>query len=405
MRTWTLAPFLAVSAAACSAQQSGAPGAAQPEPAWRAQERDLLRDPVQITFPDRYAKAGEAYFSPDGRWIIFQAIPRPAEGQSPSPHYAMFVARLRADATGKPIAIEDPIRVSREGAANTCGYFHPRTPWRIIFGSTITLPAEDQPAGYQRSTSRYRWQFPAEMEVVTRIVPEVFQDARSRGLADDRDDWAEEDLEAAPLFARPGYDAECAFSPDGRHIVYSHVDPQTKDADLFVFDTLKNVHLPLITAQGYDGGPFFSPDGALVCFRSDRAGNDLLQVYIAVLTFADDGSITGTRAERAVTSNEHVNWAPFWDISGEFLVYSTSEMGHDNYEVFASEVPVGASSEKKPGDLRRKRITHAPGFDGLPAFSNYGRYFMWTSQRGPKLPDEQRPSSQIWIARTGDIAP
>ncbi len=392
-----------LAAGACTAQPTPTPAGAAAEPEWRAAEKGLLREPVQITFPQVFAKAGEAYFSPDGRWIIFQAIPRPAEGQSAGALYAMYVARLRMDASGRPIGIEVPIRVSREGSANTCGFFHPQTPWRIIFGSTINAPSETEPAGYQRSTSRYKWQFPTEMEVVTRIVPEIFQGAR--GQTGHRADWNEGDLNAKPLFEKPGYDAECAYSPDGRHIVYSHVDPETHDADLFVFDTQTRRHLALITAKGYDGGPFFSPDGAMICYRSDRAGNDLLQVYIAVLTFSENGAITGTSAERPVTDNPHVNWAPYWDISGEFLVYATSEMGHDNYEVFASEVPVGSSAEKKPADLRRKRITHAPGFDGLPVFSNDGRHFMWTSQRGDKLPDEQRPSSQIWIARTGDLAP
>ena len=40
---------------------------------WRAEESVMLTAPVQLTGPDRFHKAGEAYFSPDDQRIIFQA--------------------------------------------------------------------------------------------------------------------------------------------------------------------------------------------------------------------------------------------------------------------------------------------------------------------------------------------
>ena len=35
-----------------------------------------------------------------------------------------------------------------------------------------------------------------------------------------------------------------------------------------------------MAADGYDGGPFFSPDEKMICYRSDRQLNDLLQIYV-----------------------------------------------------------------------------------------------------------------------------
>ena len=64
-------------------------------------EDTVLDNRVQLTFPDRFTKAGEAYFSPDGRRVVFQAVEAPASGSDP---YAMFVADL---ATG----IQDDILV------------------------------------------------------------------------------------------------------------------------------------------------------------------------------------------------------------------------------------------------------------------------------------------------------
>lgn len=409
MKARTIRPQAAIASLALVASYATAQADAPPvpetlTPQWAEAEAPALTDHLQLTFPEQFSKAGEAYFSPTGRWIIFQAIPAPEEeGAEPGQFYSMYVARLRHGEDDAIVGIDAPILVSAPGSSNTCGYFHPTEPWRVIFGSTITPPAGDASGGYQRGTSRYRWAFPDEMEVVWRVVPDVFYDGRPReGLTTD---WAEADTEARPLFSKPGYDAECAFSADGRNIVYSHVDPETQDSDLWVYDTLTRVHRPLVVAKGYDGGPFFSPDGAMICYRSDRRGDDLLQVYIGVLAYDDSGAVLGVRTERAVTDNQHVNWAPYWHPWQHFLIYATSEVGHDNYEVFATEVPVGILEKTAPAELKRRRITYAPGFDGLPVFSVDGKYMMWTSQRGPKHADEERPSSQIWVARVVDASP
>jgi TolB protein len=407
---------------------------------WQAEEQGLLSDHVMLTDPERFSRAGEAYFNPDLTWIIFQATERPPAGEEPSPHYNMYVAKLLKDDRGTITGIEEPIQISKPGSANTCGFFDPARPGHVIFGSTLTPPSAVQEAGYQRGESRYAWAFPAQMEVCETFLPQVFALGFARtftqGLtADVWDDFTNTSVQPAlgardwdaaelskPLFERPnGYDAECAFSPDGRHIVFSSIDPDTQDADLWVWDRATGKQTIIVEAEGYDGGPFFSPCGTRICYRSDRVGNDLLQIYVADLAFDDDGAITGIAAEYQLTDNEHVNWAPFWHPSGEHLAYATSQIAHWNYEVFAVEVPpIGAAGNdggnvvaRGPnnagglfeGDVELKRVTHANGFDGLPVYADDGSYMMWTSQRGPKLDNEQRPSSQVWVARVGTTAP
>lgn len=371
--------------------------------AWARAEAASLTDHVQLTFPERFARAGEAYFSPDARWIIFQAIPAAREGEEASAVYAMYVARLVREESGAVRGIEEPILVSAAGSANTCGFFHPSERGRVIFGSTLAAPAGEARSGYQRGTSTYAWQFPDEMEVTTRVVQEIALDGRPRVTMDVP--FAEKELVATALWERAGYDAECAFHPDGRHIIYTRVDAETLDPDLYVYDTAERVHRPLVVAPGYDGGPFFSPDGSMICYRSDRAKNDLLQVYVALLKVDEAGRVMGIDGERALTANEHVNWAPFWHPSGRFLVYTTSEQGHRNYEVYAIEVPSGDRAGVEADGLRKRRLTHAEGFDGLPVFSPDGSLMMWTSQRGAKLEGEDRPSSQLWIASVVDASP
>jgi Tol biopolymer transport system component len=148
----------------------------------------------------------------------------------------------------------------------------------------------------------------------------------------------------------------------------------------------------LTTHSGYDGGPFFSPDGRRLCYRSDRRGDDLLQVFVAELAFDAGGRLTGSAREFQLTDNLHVNWAPYWHPAGRHLVYTTSELGHENYEVFLIDADSGAESGTTKYGTRRRRVTHAPGFDGLPVFDARGERLMWTSQRSADR------SSQVWLA-------
>lgn len=358
-------------------------------------ESDFLEAPVQLTFADRFNRAGEAYFDPSVRWIIFQATPQPEGDAPPSPHYAMYVAKLRFDGAGQITGIEDPIELSAPGTANTCGWFHPTLPGVVLFGSTLAPPADQTSPGYSRDRSRYTWQFPSEMEIVTStvsaIVDDLVTDPAERSRLRARPDLDRPTV----LFSRPGYDAEASWSADGRWVLYANVDPATGDADLWAWIEAQNEHVPLVRQPGYDGGPFISPCGGWICYRSDRRGDNHLQLFAAALDLDSDGLPRGIRAEYQLTDNEHVNWAPFWHPRGDYMVFTSSEVGHHNYEVFAIPFDRAAPEARQP----TFRITESPGFDGLPVFSPDGRYLMWTAQRGADRAADGRPSSQMWLAR------
>jgi hypothetical protein len=440
-------------------------GGEQPAPLdWRQLEAGALANPHQLTQRELYIKAGEAYFSPDDRWVIFQAIEPPVAGKEADPFYAMFVAPVNFNAEGTEMTgLGQAIRVSAPDTANTCGWFDPVRQGRVIFGSTLTRPADEQKSGFQVGSRRYVWMFPAEMEVVQRgVVPMLEIDTKEGGIASTSAEasaaiaWQLEQLKkslsapapadavsgfspgrmkarltaelldldlkrveelaafeklATPVFSRPNYDAECSYSNDGRFILYAHVEPtkagEKANADIYVYDTLTQKHQPIIVGPGYDGGPFFSPDNKRICYRSDRKGDDLLQLFIADLKF-ENGVPVGIEREYQLTDNGAVNWAPFFHPSSEFLVYGSSAVSHSNYEIFAikleKEKLEAAAKASGPGtihvtDLSTVRLTHADGADVLPVFSHDGRFMMWTSQRGPRVAGEERPSSQLWAAR------
>lgn len=368
------------------------------------EEGRFFRNPVQLTFPDRFLRAGESYFNPDATWIIFQGIERPQptlDQPAPAPEsfYAMYVAKLERDPTGTITSLSHVTRISPPGSANTCGWFS-HDGRHVIYGSTIIPPTNESPSGFQVRARQYVWNFPKEMEIVEQ---EIFDPAIP--------DHVRADAPLKPIFERDAYDAECSLTRDGRYLLHTQVrqGSEPADGDLYIFDRVTNTHLPIVTADGYDGGPFFSPDQKWICYRSDRIGNKLLQLYIAELSterLADGGKgPIGLKKEHPLTANEFVNWAPFWHPSQKFLVYSTNQAGgtgdnaHVAYDTYA--IPLNLDLIRMGQDatqIQPIRITYAEGADLLPAFSDDGKLMIWTSQRGGAGQGGGRPSSQLWIA-------
>ena len=376
-------------------------GAAFGQPAaddWHEAEAAILTGLRPLTSRNMFTRAGEAYFNTNSSMVIFQATPVPDDGSAPSPHYEMFVAPFTTDEQGHIEGLYTPIRVSTGQSANTCGWFHPTQANIVLFGSTIEPPSAANVPGYQRGTGRYAWSFPTEMQIVSGSISTTIIPAQGEsGYHALRP--AITDL----VFDRPGYTAEASWSPDGRSILYAQVDEAKSDAagrpdaDLWVYDTKTGEHHLLVSAPGYDGGPFFSPCGTRICYRSDRRGDNMLQLFVADLNMNEQGVPVGIAREIQLTDNQHVNWAPYWHPEGDLLVYASSEAGHHNYEIFA----IWADPSRGTTPVR---VTYAPGADVLPVFSPDGQYLMWTAQRGELAQGEQRPSSQLWIARVNNHA-
>jgi TolB protein len=321
-------------ASALAAQPAEVPA---DDPALEARHLTNIR---QVTFG--FARAGEGYFRPDGRAIIFQAVRNvaPSIFHRPGPDeddYQIFTADLAPDAA--------PRLVSTGRGKCTCSFYHPDGR-SILFASThldpalaaASPPSPPSPRGpaYSRS-ARYRWDFDPSMDIF-RADPDGSDLVR--------------------LTVTPGYDAEGSYSPDGRRIVFTSF--RDGDAEIYIMDADGSHPRRITHAKGYDGGPFFSPDGRRIIYRSDRRDNDLLQLYI--------NNTEGT-AERALTDDESVNWGPYFHPDGRHIIYATSRHGHQNYELYLMDVTTGA----------QERITYSDGFDGLPVVSPDGRRLLWTS--------------------------
>jgi Tol biopolymer transport system component len=311
-----------------------------------AREAVHLRNVRQATFG--FARAGEGYFRPDGRAIIFQAVPNiaPSIFHSAAPNendYQIYTGDLTVDVT--------PLRVSTGKGQCTCAFYHPDGK-SILFASTHLNPTPTGPKGpaYSR-TERYKWEFPTGMDIFRANL---------------------DGSNLVRLTDAPGYDAEGSYSPDGKQIVFTSF--RDGDGEIYIMDADGKNARRITHAKGYDGGPFFSPDGKRIVYRSDRKDNDLLQIYI--------NNVEGTD-ERALTSNEFVNWGPYFHPDNRHMIYATSRHGHQNYELYVMDLESGSE----------ERVTYHEGFDGLPVFSPDGKRLMWTSSGRPA--DRK---SQLFIA-------
>src|SRR3954451_25191403 len=98
--------------------------AADPAADWQQQEAAHLRDVRQVTRD--FVRAGEGYFSPDGKRVIFQA----EEAGTGNPFYQIFV---------QDVAGGRPVRVSPGVGKTTCAYFRPDGK-KVIFASSHLDP-------------------------------------------------------------------------------------------------------------------------------------------------------------------------------------------------------------------------------------------------------------------------
>jgi TolB protein len=365
-------------------------GCAQPEynSTPTKSESEALSDIIQLT--DGFERAGEAYFSRDMQWIIFQAFPK-GEDQ-----YQMYAAPLMYDVTERspkmgearyatpmpnlkiPVAKDiiragEPIRITPPKSRNTCGYFSPDGN-SIIFGSTAGKDNPEEPSsGYQRQGGTYRWSFPPGME--------IFRADGWRQAIESAEPGKTVDLAKHAITNNDGYDAEGSYSPDGRWIVFT--SSIAGDMEICAMRADGSGFVQLTHEKGYDGGPFFSPDAKRIVYRSDRKGNDLLQVFVADVVYDHVGNITGIKNERQLNHDGNVNWGPFWHPDGRHIIYATSLHGHHNYELYLM----------RDDGKRKTRITFSEGADLLPTFSADGKYLMWTSKR------TKDKTTQVFLAK------
>lgn len=331
-------------------------------PASNSTVSNYISQTRQMTFEG--LRSGEGYFNPDGHLMIFQS-----ERDSENPFYQIYVKNLKTDKT---------YRLSPGYGKTTCGWIAPDSQ-SAIFSSThldkASLANQKAEIDFRKSgkTRRYSWDYDENYD--------IFEAPIGGGKFKN-------------LTNTLGYDAEGSISPNGKYIAFasnrlaytsnlSADDQARRDKDpsyfmeIYIMNRDGSDVRRLSNSPGYDGGPFFSPDGKRIVWRRFSTNGHVAEVFTMNIDGTDEKQLTDLKA---------VTWAPFYHPSGDYIVFTTSVLGHDNFELYI----VDTDGKKSP-----VRVTDLPGFDGLPVFTPDGNSLTWNRKINAN-------ESQIMIANWND---
>src|SRR4051794_22777416 len=170
----------------------------------------------------------EAYWSPDGKRLVFQTTRPPYECDQ------IFI--MNADGSDQHLA-------STGKGRTTCGYFLPDNK-HIVYGSTH-LAGEACPASPDRSKG-YVWGVFAGYDIFL---------ATDDGKIEKR------------LTEAPGYDAEATVNWKTGNILFTSL--ASGDLDLWTMRPDGSAKKRVTATTGYDGGAVFSRDGKKMVWRSN----------------------------------------------------------------------------------------------------------------------------------------
>jgi TolB protein len=315
-----------------------------------------LRNIQQLTFGGQNA---EAYFSPDGKELIFQSTRDPLKCDQ--------IFTMKIDGS-------DQRMISTGKGRTTCSYYFYPAGKKILYASTH-LGSPDCPPKPDYSKG-YVWAIYPSFDIFT---------AKPDGTG------------LKQLTKEPGYDAEAVVSGDGKKIVFTSV--RNGDLDIYTMDADGSNVKQLTNELGYDGGPTFSPDGKLIVYRAHHpkgdqetkdykdllAQNLIRPTYLEIWLMNSDGS-----NKRQVTDLGSASFAPAFYPDGKHIIFSSnvgSTGGMGNFELYAVDLD-GKNLE---------RITNTEGFDGFPMFSPDGKKLVWISGRNAKVPHETNVFIADWV--------
>ncbi|MBL8980283.1 MAG: PD40 domain-containing protein [Gemmatimonadetes bacterium] len=308
----------------------------------------------QLTFGGNNA---EAYFSRDGRKVIFQRQERVDAGCDQQ--YIM-----NADGSGVR-------RVSNGLGRTTCGFFYANDQ-RLLYSSTFRHAPECPPA--PDKSHGYVWPL-GNLEIYTSKL---------------------DGSDLRQLTSDGSYNAESTVSPDGKRIIFT----STRDGDIELYTmNVDGSDVRRLTHRvGYDGGAWFSPDGKQIVWRAGypKTAADTAD-YLNLLR---NRMVRPSRVEvwvadadggnpRQVTNLGGANFAPVFTPDGRKIIFSSNfeKPRSGEFDLFLINVD-GTGLEK---------ITTHPDFDSFPMFSYDGKRLIWASNRNQKEAGETNLFIADWV--------
>jgi TolB protein len=302
----------------------------------------------QLTFGGDNA---EAYFSKDGKYLIFQKT---------DPQNGIMCDQIwMGKVPQTPDEKFEPKLISTGTGRTTCAYFYPDGK-SVLYASThlgdTACPAVPDRKKYG---NKYIWPIYETMD--------IFQ-ANLKGKI------------IKKLTDFNGYDAEATISPKGDRMVFTSM--RDGDLDLYTMD-LKGKNIKRITnTLGYDGGAWFSPDGTKIIWRASRPATEaevkeykeLLAENLVAPTHMEVwiANADGTDAHQ-ITFLEQANWAPNFTPDGKHIIFCSN---HEYKRGFPFNMYLADLDGKN-----MQKISRDKGFDAFPMFSADKKKIVFSSNR------------------------
>jgi TolB protein len=295
-----------------------------------------LTNIVQLTSGGENA---EAYWSPDGKQLIFQTT------RGTSQCDQIYV--MNADGSNQHL-------VSTGTGRTTCGYFLPDGK-HIIYGSTH-LASPGCPPSADKSKG-YVWAVYPSYDLF--IADADGKNPKRMTTAD-------------------GYDAEATVNFKTKKIVYT--SKESGDLDLWTMNVDGSQKKQITKSFGYDGGAVFSRDGKKIAWRgghpttpetkqkyTDLLKEDLTSPMKMELMIADaDG-----KNAKQLTNFGCASFAPTFTPDGKQLLFSSNKHNCDGrkFELFLINVD----------GTGLQQVTNLDGFTSFPEFSPDGKKLVFVT--------------------------
>jgi TolB protein len=313
-----------------------------------------LRNIKQLTFGGENA---EAYFSSDGKQLIFQST---RDGHGCDQIYSMNI-------DGSNVKM-----ISNGDGRTTCSYFFPGGK-RVLYSSTYLTDRQCPPR--PDFSKGYVWAVYPSFDIFT---------ANPDGS----------DLKQ--LTNTRGYDAETTITLDGKKLVFTSM--RSGDLDIYSMDA-NGMNVRRLTYElGYDGGPFWSYDGKQIVYRANHPKTDkekadytellkqnlIRPTTLEIWVMNADGS-----HKRQVTSNGKANFGPYFFPDGKRVIFASNmdDPRGRNFDLYKINTD-GTGLE---------RITFNDTFDGFPMFSRDGKKLVFASNRNAKVQGETNVFIADWV--------
>lgn len=310
-------------------------------------ESKHLKNITQLTFGGDNA---EAYFSPDGKNLVFQSNFK-KWGVECDQIYTMNISKAKKQKDNYL-----PFKISNGLGRTTCSYFMPNGK-DILYASTFK--GSHQCPTTVSVQGKYLWSIYPDYDIFV---------ANPKGEIIKR------------LTDSLGYDAEATVSPKGDKIVFTST--RSGDLELWIMNIDGSGLKQLTFDLGYDGGAFFSPDGSQLVFRSSRPKTEA--EITEYKTLLKDGLVAPTNMEiyvvdtngqnlKQITKLGKANWAPFFHPSGKKIIFSSNHNSSRGYAFQLFMIDIDGKN--------LQQITNESIFNAFPMFSPDGKKLIFSSNR------------------------